>query len=148
MFVCFFFLWLYIRAAYRFPYQNMCMWGERGPGHRLLLGTLRSKGIMSLFGRIFRRGKQVSDSKPDERQTPHKAGSNVKSNSEIHETQGPHPDSDMQTATREVTFWRTGFTVEGGPLYLYSNEPEPGHIYKAMQNVTTNRDALNIRPRP
>lgn len=34
--------------------------------------------------------------------------------------QEPNPDTG-ETAIRNITFWRTGFTIENGPLRLYSD---------------------------
>lgn len=47
----------------------------------------------------------------------------------------PDPDAnldDEDTAVRNITFWRTGFTIQDGPLRSY-NDPESAQLLELIQ---------------
>lgn len=41
-------------------------------------------------------------------------------------------DEDVETAVRNIIFWRTGFTIENGPLLLYS-DPDSAQLLESIQ---------------
>ncbi|CAG7854867.1 SubName: Full=Related to SHP1-potential regulatory subunit for Glc7p {ECO:0000313/EMBL:CCA75778.1} [Serendipita indica DSM 11827] len=53
------------------------------------------------------------------------------------------PDAE-DTAIRNITFWRTGFTIQDGPLLLYS-DPESAELLEAIQQGLAPPEALNVR---
>ncbi|KAJ7112976.1 hypothetical protein C8R44DRAFT_710777 [Mycena epipterygia] len=58
----------------------------------------------------------------------------------------PHaPDAVNAPATRRLTFWRDGFTVEDGPLMRY-DDPEHAEVLAAIHSGLAPPALLNVRP--
>ncbi|KAG8817268.1 hypothetical protein FRB91_009479 [Serendipita sp. 411] len=54
-------------------------------------------------------------------------------------------DSESEdTAIRNITFWRTGYTIENGPLLLY-DDPQNAELLDSIQRGLAPPEALNVR---
>ncbi|KAG8808900.1 hypothetical protein FRC17_003717 [Serendipita sp. 399] len=53
------------------------------------------------------------------------------------------PESE-DVAIRNITFWRTGYTIENGPLLLY-DDPQSAELLEAIQRGLAPPEALNVR---
>lgn len=126
-----------------FAFNSEEMQGPHGSPPSLSRTTPIKKGIMSLFGRIFRKVTKVSDSSPDEQQVIHTVDSNAKSSPKVQDPQRVNPYSATQLAIRHIIFWRTGFTIENGPLHLYS-DAQNERILMGIQNGAVHADLLNV----
>jgi UBX domain-containing protein 1 len=58
-------------------------------------------------------------------------GSDEKESEVVPDPNAPSADAE-ETAIRNIIFWRTGFTIENGPLLLYDN-PESAELLQSIQ---------------
>ncbi|PVF97461.1 SEP-domain-containing protein [Serendipita vermifera] len=133
--------------------QNFFAGGERSglsvenPVH----GERRRGGAQDQVRDILRRAAEGSRSQATReaaRSGPFRGAGNTLGSDEKESEVIPDPNaasSDAEeTAIRNITFWRTGFTIENGPLLLYDN-PESAELLQSIQQGLAPPEALNVR---
>ncbi|KAF9429549.1 hypothetical protein BGZ94_010319 [Podila epigama] len=60
-------------------------------------------------------------------------------------TRTPSPSTEMETATRQLTFWRNGYSIEDGPLMSYT-DPANREFLDAINQGHAPIKYLNVKP--
>ncbi len=97
------------------------------------MGCVISMHYMNLT--IHRRGSRAASTREAARSGPFTGRGNTLGSDEAESRvigDSNADDEEIETAVRNIIFWRTGFTIEGGPLLLYS-DPDSAHLLESIQ---------------
>ncbi|KIM31278.1 hypothetical protein M408DRAFT_327539 [Serendipita vermifera MAFF 305830] len=129
--------------------QNFFAGGERSglsvenPNH-----PNRRGGAENQVRDILRRaaeGSRAASTREATRSGPFSGRGNTLGSDEAESQVVGDPVADEEeTAVRNIIFWRTGFTIENGPLLLYS-DPVSAQLLQSIQDGLAPPEALNVR---
>jgi UBX domain-containing protein 1 len=83
----------------------------------------------------YHRGSRTASTRESARTGPFFGSGHTLGSDEAESQVIPDPNADedeVDTAVRSIIFWRTGFTIENGPLLLYT-DPDSAKLLESIQ---------------
>ncbi|KAF8556681.1 SEP-domain-containing protein [Imleria badia] len=116
---------------------------ENVPGGRMVHDILRRAAEMS----AARSSQPLGEQAPS---TAFRGGGHTLGSDEVESTFVPDPDAqpdeeEEEAAHRNITFWRNGFSIEGGAFYSYA-DPENERLLAEINTGRAPVSVLDVRP--